>query len=218
MKVTGLKASRRPGYVTVFVDGARFALLPVEEVRALGLVEDGVLDETQRARLESTAERARAHDAAVRLLASRGRSTREMIARLRQKGLGKEAVAYAVGRLETDGLLDDVAFAREYARQRAERGYGRTRILAELSARGIERHEAEQAVAIGGIDEVDAAWERLMVLARKRAAQMGGLPRDVAKRRLAAFLGRRGFGAADVWKAVGEVLGGAEHGDLPPNT
>jgi hypothetical protein len=43
-------------------------------------------------------------------------------------------------------------------------------------------------------------------LAEKRARQLAGLPAPVRKRRLVAFLARRGFGGADV-RAFVETLG-----------
>jgi regulatory protein len=207
MKITRLKPSpRKPGFVAVFVDGARFAILPVEGVLALGLKEGVSLDESQRADLETAAERAKAYDAAVRLLAVRARSVRETMARLRKKGLRPDAVDHAVGRLEGEGLLDDATMAREYARSRADRGYGRVRILADLSRRGVGRHEAERAVAEAGGDDDEARRERVLALARKRAARLGGLDRTTARRRLTAFLARRGFEAGDIWKAVNDLL------------
>lgn len=207
MKVTGLKPSaRRPGFVTVFVDEARFAVLPVEEVRALELREGLELDERGREALETVAERGKAYDAAVRLLAVRGRATQEIVTRLRQKGVGKDAIAHAVGRLEAEGLLDDAEFAREFARTRADRGCGPTRIRAELSRKGVERHVAERAVAEAGADNEGERWERLLVLARRRAAQLKGLDRQTARRRLVGYLARRGYGGSEVTTVVRNVL------------
>jgi len=207
MKVTKLKPSaRRPGFVSVFVDGARFALLPVEEVRALGLEKDLVLDERRREMLETAAQRSRAYDAAVRLLAVRGRSVQEVIRRLRRKGIRADAVDHAVGRLESEGLLDDAAFAREFARLRQGRGYGPAWLLAALSRRGVERHAAERAVAEleGDSRERD---DRLLALARRRAERMRSLVPDVARRRLVGYLQRRGYSVERVLSVLERLAG-----------
>jgi len=216
MKVTSLKPSvRRPGFVSVFVDGARFALLPVEEVRALGLENDLVLDEQRREMLETAAERSRAYDAAVRLLAARGRAVQEIVTRLRRKGIRPDAVDHAVGRLESEGLLDDAAFTREFARLHQGRGYGRAWILAALSRRGVERLVAERAVAemegVGGDSE-----ERLVELARRRVTRLHDLDPLVARRRLVGYLQRRGYSTADVLNTIRQLeadghLGRAEN-------
>ncbi|HET7038983.1 MAG TPA: regulatory protein RecX [Gemmatimonadales bacterium] len=175
-------------------------------MRALGLGEGLELDDHGRCALEIALERGKAYDTAVRLLAARGRSSQEIVTRLRHKGLGKDSVAHAVGRLEAEGLLDDANFARDYVRSRTDRGYGWTRILAELSRKGVDRLVAEQAVAEAGGGDEGEVRERLLALARKRAAQLKGLDRDVARRRLVGYLARRGYGAGELWQIVAEVV------------
>ena len=46
-----------------------------------------------------------------------------------------------------------------------------------------------------------------LVLATKRAAQLGALPRQTKRRRVLAYLARRGFSGRDITKLVGRVLG-----------
>jgi regulatory protein len=210
MKITGLKpAGRRPGFVSIDAGGVRMGVLPVEEVRALGIAVGAELDGEGEERLVTVLERVKAYDAAVRLLAVRGRAVQEMISRLRRKGLRPDAVDHAVGRLESEGLLDDAGFARESARSLAGRGYGRARILADLSAKGVARLVAERAVADVGEDDEQARREKLLALARKRAGQLRGLDCAVARRRLVGYLARRGYGGGEVWRVVTEVLGGS---------
>jgi regulatory protein len=212
MKITALRASRLSGYVVVYVDGARFGLLPIERVRALGLVRGRELDEAAAGRLEAAARAEDAYRAAVRLLAARPRAVQEIVRRLRQKKMAPQAAAEAVGRLEAAGLLDDGEFARSFARSRAERGYGPMRILADLAARGVDRRVAE--VAVG---EVTAASEsdrmaEIEALARKRAGQMAGLPADVRKRRVAGYLMRRGYPGPEIRRVLARLVGEADRG------
>jgi len=181
--------------------------LPVEEVRRLGLVEGLELDERGREALATAAEREEAYDAAVRLLAVRGRASQEIVMRLRRKGMEKDAVAHAVGRLESEGLVNDATFAREYARSKMSRGYGRARILAELSAKGVSRGDAELAVAEADEGDEATGRARLVALARKRAGQLRGLDREVVRRRLIGYLARRGYGGSQAWEVVAEVVG-----------
>jgi regulatory protein len=200
--VTALRPSRTAGYVIVEVDGARVALLPIERVRALGLVRGGELDEVARERLDAAAQAEDAYRAAVRLLAARPQSVQEIIRRLRQKKLPPRAVTEAVGRLEAKGLLDDEEFARSFARARAERGYGPARIRADLAARGVDRRVAEVAAAEVGAGNEAERVARLEALARKRAAQLAGLEPEVRKRRLTGYLLRRGYAGGQVLQVV----------------
>jgi len=205
VRVTALRASRLPGYVAVSVDGARFGLLPIERVRALGLVRGRELDETAAGRLEAAMRAEDAYRAAVRLLAARPRAVGEVMRRLRQKKMTPQAASEAVGRLEAAGLLDDGEFARSFARSRAERGYGPARTLADLAAKGVDRRVAEAAVAEVTAGEGDRMAE-IEELARKRARQMGDLPAGVRTRRIAGYLMRRGYAIRDVRRVLEQVL------------
>lgn len=177
----------------------------MERVRALGLAPGVAVDAGGRARLEREAEAEEAYRAAVRLLAASGRARQEVVARLRRKGLGKESIARAVGRLEGEGLLDDAEFARAYARARAARGYGAARVLADLARKGVERRVGEVAVAQELENDESARRERLEAVARKRAAHLAGLPAEVRRRRLIAYLLRRGFAGAEIHDVVRRV-------------
>lgn len=207
MTVTRLRpAPRRAGFVTVDVDGVRQGVLPAEAVRELGLEVGAPLEGDVGARVLEALDRQAAYDAAVRLLAVRGRSTRELITRLRRKGLGAAAVTHAVGRLEAEGLLDDTVFAEQYARSRAARGWGPVAILADLRRRGVDRRLAERTVgALEGPHDDDGRGD-LRALAARRARTLASLPPETARRRLIAFLGRRGFRVHDVLEVVDEVL------------
>jgi regulatory protein len=207
LRVTRIKpVARPPGFVAIEVDGARLAVLPVEKARALRLEVGCALDDTLLREVERAGAAERAYLAAVRLLAARGRASQEVLRRLRQKGFPPDAVAEAVGRLEVAGVLNDTRYAESFAAARAERGFGRTRILADLASRGVDRRVAERAVdRLEASGERDAAAE-IDRLVRNRIGRMRGLPRPVVERRLVAFLVRRGFGGADGLRAVRAVL------------
>jgi regulatory protein len=206
MLITRLKPVSRPsGFVAIEVDGARFAVLPVERAAALRLEPGCEMSDALAREVESAGAAEDAYRAAVRLLAAHGRSVQEMVTRLRRRGLRPDAVAEAVGRLEGAGLMDDVGFAETFARIRTERGYGRVRILADLSARGVERRVAERAVDAATPPEADRR-PAIEALARKRAAQLTHVPAPVRLRRLVGFLGRRGFGGAEALAVAREVV------------
>lgn len=207
MQVTGLKAlGRRPGFVAVEVDGARFAVLPVEQVQALGLAPRRDLTEDDRRNLERAGALSEAHARALRLLAARGRSVREMVRRLRARGYPPDVVTDVVGRLEASGLLDDRSFAEAIARSRAERGYGPARIRADLTARGVERRVAERAVDAVVEGDEQTRLAAIDALVRKRAGQLRGVSPHACERRLRAYLARRGFTGADVLSVVRRVM------------
>jgi regulatory protein len=207
MRVTALRPDKRaPGCLVIELDGARFASLPEEQVQALELVPDGEVDNERLQRLTYLADVERSYRVAVRMLAARPRAVYEVLRRLRERGHNPSAAAEAVGRLETKGVLDDEEFARHFARVRSARGHGPSRLLTDLLARGVERRLAERA-----IDEVlDAEGvdpnAQARALAEKRAGQLGKLPVEVKRRRLLAYLDRRGFRGGDVLEIVTELV------------
>jgi regulatory protein len=196
---------RRKGAVRIFCDGEHkwtTALIDVEDLR-VGVV----AGEAELALLERAADTEAALRSALRHLARRAFARMDLDRRLRRKANPPEAVAVALERLQEQGLLDDVAFARGYVETRAVRGRGPMRIQRDLGAMGVERSIVDRAL--------ESAWpasvppeELARSLAAKRLKQLGtGVPRQALRRRLVQYLGRRGFGGSVAGKVVSEVLG-----------
>ncbi len=208
MLLTGLAPDpRRPDYRLVEVDRGRFASLPAEALVGLGLVVGAEIAAQVFARLQELADLEGAYRAALRALARRAHARFDLRRRLLQKQHPPAAVDGALARLAALGLLDDARFARDYAGAKATRGGGRgpTRLVRDLLTQGVERRVAEEAVrAALAADEVDPD-ATVRAVAEKRAKQLAGLPAAVRKRRLAAFLARRGFQGPEV-RAIVEAL------------
>jgi len=207
MIITALHADpRQPGYLVVDVDRARYVSLPLEVVHQLELAEGVEVEGELAERLKRAADVESAYQVAARLLAMRPRSVYEVLARLRERGHNPSAAAAAVGRLETAGVLDDAAYARHFARVRAPRGHGPARLLHDLLAKGVDRRLAERAIAeVLDADGVDAPAQA-RALAEKRMAQLGGVAPRQRRRRLLAYLARRGFRGREVQDMVSDVL------------
>jgi len=201
--LTGLAPDpRRPDYRLVEVDRGRFASLPAEAIASLDLVVGREINPAVLERLQELADLEAAHRAALRALARRAHARFDLRRRLLQRQHPAAAVEAALDRLSAAGLLDDVRFALDYAAAKARRGRGPARLVHDLQAQGIDRRIAEDAVrsslATEGVDPADA----VRVLAEKRARQLTGLPPAVRKRRLVAFLVRRGFSGGEIREVV----------------
>jgi regulatory protein len=133
----------------------------------------------------------KAKDAALRLLAVRARSRRELERRLERRGFAERDITAALDRLSEAGLVDDAAFAAAYAESRAGRGADSRVIAAELRERGVAPKLAERAAEAAV--PVDERAERCLEVAAARLARMDGLAPEVRFRRLAAYLDRRGY-------------------------
>lgn len=203
MILTGLAPDpRRPDYRLVEVDRGRFASLPAADLAGLGLVVGGEISPLVLERLRELADLEAAYRAALRAVARRAHARLDLRRRLLQKQHPPQAVDGALERLSAAGLLNDAQFATDYAAAKARRGRGPARLVRDLQAQGVERRVAENAVqrsiASEGLDPSGMVRE----LAAKRARQLAGLPPVVRKRRLVAFLVRRGYGGAEVREVV----------------
>ena len=203
MILTGLTPDpRRPDYRLVEVDRGRFASLPAADLADLPLIVGAEIDALVFERLQELADREAAHRAALRALARRAHARHDLRRRLLQKQHPPHAVDEALDRLSDVGLLDDARFAVDYAAAKARRGRGPARLVRDLQSQGVDRRIAEEAVrtslAAEGVDPADA----VRALAEKRARQLASLPAPVRKRRLVAFLARRGFSGGDIREVV----------------
>jgi len=192
--LTGLAPDpRQPGYRLVEVDRGRFASLPGVALEPLSLQLGAELAPAVLERLRALADVEAAERAALRALTRRAHARGDLRRRLVKKQHPPAAVDAALERLSGRGLLDDGRYAEQYAALRATRGKGPARLLRDLLAQGVERRTAEEAVRRALADEgIDPEVEARAVAAR-RARQLADLPPPVRKRRLLAYLVRRGY-------------------------
>ena len=199
MILTGLAPDpRRPDYRLVEVDRGRFASIPAADLELLDLRIGAEIPPMVFERLQELADLEAAHRAALRALARRAHAGFDLRRRLLQKQHPPAAVDGALQRLSAAGLIDDARFAVDYAAAKARRGRGPARLVRDLQVQGIDRRVAEEAVRTSLAAEGLDVSGRVRELAQKRAKQLAGLPPQVRKRRLMAFLMRRGFGGADI--------------------
>jgi SOS response regulatory protein OraA/RecX len=131
------------------------------------------------------------HERALGLLAVRARSRRELESRLLRAGFAAPEVADELDRLETVGLVDDEAFARQVAEHElVNRRSGRRAIVSRLASKGIGREAIDLVLGeLAGEPEEARAIE----LARTRTRRLRALAPERAYGRLVAFLGRHGY-------------------------
>lgn len=150
------------------------------------------------------------YDRALKLLGFRARSVAELRRRLLQKGSSAAEVDVVITRLREQKLLDDADFARQFARTKVlGAGASRRRIVQELTRKGVAREVADRAVAdLQETDGLDAS-AAIHRVARKKWTSLGKLDDFTRRRRLYAFLARRGFDPDEIrsaMNALGEEL------------
>jgi regulatory protein len=206
MLLTGLAPDpRRPDYRLVELDRGRFASLRAADLADLDLRIGAEISAQVFDRLQALADLEGAHRAGLRALARRAHARFDLRRRLLQKQHPPAAVDGALERLAQQDLLDDARFARDYASAKASRGRGPSRLVRDLLSQGVARRIAEDAVQTALADDGVDPDAVVRAVAEKRAKQLAGLPAPVRKRRLVAFLARRGFQGPEV-RTIVEAL------------
>jgi regulatory protein len=196
--------------VEILLEDERLVLLSYEIATRAGLREGTGVSEEQLRRLQEEDLAWRAREAALHLLSYRARSRAEIARRLVRKGFPDPIVESCLADLAARGFIDDEAFAASFARDRIRgKPKGPRRISQELRAMGVS------ADLIGtAIDEAmkDAELSDFD-LARKAAIRWRERPGEEparARRRLYAFLTRRGFSGEVAQAVLQDRIGGDE--------
>ena len=216
-RITALTSvPRQAGRVAVEIDGAAFGIVFVESLLRMSLAVGTEADDAVMEALASDVAALRTYDRALRLLAARGRSVRELRRRLVMAKEPEIHIDAALARLEAMGALNDEEYARQVARsQMVGRGYAPRRIKQDLARRGVARDVADRAVdtvttedaapgsfgAEGGVD----LTETMERLARKKLRSLATVDAETRNRRLYAFLARRGYESDDIRRVLSRL-------------
>lgn len=136
-------------------------------------------------------------DSALRLLARREHSLRELRAKLRLRGHEAATIEAVLEELAARGLVSDERFAEAFLRSRLERGQGPLKIRAQLQERGVASGLIDAAL---GEAEVD--WDRCAAAARSRRFGKSPPAGQNEMARQARFLRGRGYSEGQVARAV----------------
>ncbi len=195
-KISALKfQARDEERVNVYLDG-HFAF-GLEATRAARLRVGQHLAAPEIAALRAEDEIALAKRRAIRFLSHRPRSSAELRRHLKKRPLASETIDIVMAQLREQGYLDDAAFARFWAENRATfRPISRRALAYELSQKGLAR-----AIIDATLDEWEDGQAALAAL-RANSRRWLRLPEEVRSQKLRAFLQRRGFHYRDVEEAL----------------
>ena len=208
MLITAISPNpRRTGRFDVVVNGAVAATISIEAVERLRLSVGAVVDDRIEAALARETSVITTYDRALNMIAMRARSAVELRRLLVRKGEPAENVDIAIERLLRAGFLDDASFARQFARAKAlGGGLSRRRVQQELARRGVARDIADSAIAEVFAEEHVDESDTLERVARKKLKSLARLDTQVQRRRLYAFLARRGYDSDDIARTLRTVI------------
>ena len=180
-----LETSGRVKRAAVYVDDRLAVYALASEVKDL-VIGEAVRREDLRQRQERYQKGA--YLQAVRFLARRDRSVREVQRHLQAKGWDEAACEQAVNRLRQERFLDDQAFTRKWVDYRARTAPRSRRVMMrELEQKGLDRQTIGDAVA--------TMDERVLALtcAQKKVRQWQRYAGEERRQRIMVFLQRKGF-------------------------
>ena len=204
-RVTALRPTKRdPDRIAVDLDGSFAFALPATLVGDERIEIGDLLDVDRVTALLAADQASRATEAALVFLSYRPRSEKEVRDRLRRGGYEPDAIEHAIGRLHEWRYLDDADFARRWVENRtAHRPRGKRLLQQELRHKGIDGEIARDAIDDADLDETGAAE----ALARRRLPSYAGDDPAAIRRRLGAYLARRGYGYDVIRIALDRALG-----------
>ena len=165
--------------------------LSASNLRVGTQLSEGELEQWQR-----SAGQSKAYDQALRYLGIRRRSRSEIAQYLNRKGWEEDDVTGVLTRLEQLGMIDDLAFAGAWIRERRLLRPRSTQALKfELAKLGVNRQVVEEALRLEPGDEVSM----LMELISRRRRQYP------SEDKLIAYLARQGYRYDQIKQALSRL-------------
>lgn len=152
----------------------------------------------------------RCYDTALRILAIRGHSARQLRAKLLRRKFDAALVDEILLRVTREGWLDEQRFAGELVRSRARKLHGPRRITRELENAGVSGEVARASIRehLSDEDLADqlrvACDKKLRAMARRYDREY--LRSDEARNKLANYLVAQGYDSSAVIGAVDTAL------------
>lgn len=138
-------------------------------------------------------------NAAIRLLAQREQSQKELLRKLSQKGFSEQVSKMVVSALADDNLQSQQRYCDMLIKARAAKGYGLNRIIQELSGQGIDEQTFRQCPHLEEID-----WFELCRHQKLKKFGEGQLTEWKQQQKCRRFLYQRGFSEEQIRYAIDE--------------
>lgn len=200
MTVTSIRPEGRTK-CAVAIDGEYMFTLYKGELSRYRIREGEELSEEAFAEIMQTLLPRRAKLRCMNLLKSRSYTRKQLMEKLRTGKYPETVIEEALSYVESYGYVDDAAYARDYVEGQIGKK-GLRRIEEELLRKGVDRRLIEEAVL--QVQEKDGRQDEAALirglLEKKRFRPDEADPAE--RRRMQAFLFRKGFSAEGIRKAM----------------
>jgi regulatory protein len=145
----------------------------------------------------------KAKEYAFFLLKFRQRSRHEIFERLKKKQFSETVIQETISFLKDRKFIDDSAFTRQWIESRINKPMGFRRLREELIRKGIDKEIIESQ-----LEEIKKDYDEEGIVAgiiSNKLTSLQGLDPQKAKRRLYAYLLRRGFSPDIVIEEINRI-------------
>lgn len=202
LEITMVEALKRPKFRYRIHFGSYSVEIHEDVMIKYRMIKGAAFAKSDLEEIISADERQRSYGDALVYLSRKPRTAYEIALRLGEKGWSEETVSDVLYRLKQERLIDDAAYAQEWAKQRVgSRSKGKLWVRHELRQKGIAKPLIEEA--LGEVSEEDEYNSALQLGAKKWRSTTGELMDR--KRKTGAFLMRRGYSGGLVSKVIREL-------------
>ncbi len=182
-------------------ESVRHQLSPVrEDFDALGLSVGSIIDEDAYGILAESGEVSEAVRAGMKLLSVGDKSKKMLRDSLGHRGFGRDAAARAVDYIDGRGYIDEERGICRRAEISLRKGYGPSKVIADLHSRGFDSEKIEAWMRGAGA-KID--YDRMCA---EQIKKLGGIPYEIEeKRRVISRLYRIGYGSEQI-KGAAKII------------
>jgi len=197
--VTAIKPQKNKKRVNIYLDGKFGFGIDLENFVMLGLKVERELSDKEVEEIVKKAQFQKTLDKLLRFATLRPRSEKEIKDWFKRRKVYESLHKELFNRLNRLDLIDDEKFAQWWVEQRmAFKPRGKRVLGQELRQKGVDKEIIEETLSGIKLDETKVAGELL----KKKAYRWEKLPRLEARRKMAQFLGRKGF----AWETIEKII------------
>jgi regulatory protein len=197
--ITSIKPQKTKKRVNIYLDGKFGFGIDLENYLKLGLKIEQELTEKEIDEIVKKAEFQKVYDKVLRFASIRPRSEKEFIVWLKKHKVYKSLHKKLFNRLKKLDFLNDEKFAVWWVEQRQQfRPRGKRALRLELRNKGINKEIINEVLEEARVDEYQIAKG----LVEKKKRRWEKLESFEARKKMSAFLARKGFG----WEVIRSVV------------
>ncbi|HLR25635.1 MAG TPA: RecX family transcriptional regulator [Fodinibius sp.] len=142
----------------------------------------------------------------LKLLARRAHARKELMNKAIRKDYPREIIDSLLDELERKGYINDVDFARSFARDKYKMNrWGPVKIKAHLLKKGVGHTEAERSIQAAFKDEdLEETFIHLISKRKRRYQREENLLKR--KKKVISYLAQKGYYASDIYDSIDRLM------------